>query len=174
MRLRFKHRRAWALALSLAATGGAVCAANVLATPATPPPDLTTTILAKSTFNQMLLTAKSHPASLWRVKLKTHGASDFYVVDNKLAPNATTGWHSHPGPSLIFVVSGTVTNYEGDGRTCTPHTYSAPSGFVDPGGDDVHMLRNDTNGPAETIAVQFLPQGAARRIDMPAPAGCTS
>ena len=174
MSLRFTHRRGWALALLLATTGGAISAANVLATPPTPPPDLTTTILAKSTFNEMLLTAKTHPANLWRAKIKTHGASDFYVVDNKLAPNATSGWHSHPGPSLIFVVSGTVTNHESGDPTCASHTYSAGSGFVDPGGDDVHMLRNETNAPAETIAVQFLPQGAARRIDMPAPAGCTS
>jgi quercetin dioxygenase-like cupin family protein len=174
MNLRFTHRRAWALALLLATTGGAVCAANVLATPPSPPPDLTTTILAKSTFNEMLLTAKTQTPNPWRAKIKTHGASDLYVVDNKLAANATSGWHSHPGPSVIFVVSGTVTNYESGDPTCAPRTYSAGSGFVDPGGDDAHMLRNETNAPAETIAVQFLPQGAARRIDMPAPGGCTS
>jgi hypothetical protein len=31
------------------------------------------------------------------------------------------------------------------------------------------MLRNETNQPAETIAVQFLPEGATRRIDEPEP-----
>ena len=174
MRLRFTHRRAWALALLLATTGGAISAANVLATPPSPPPDLTTTILAKSTFNEMLLTAKTHPANLWRAKIKTHGASDFYVVDNKLAPNATSGWHSHPGPSLIEVIHGSVTDYEAHGRGhCPPRVYAAGSGFVDPGGDDVHMLRNEGTEPAETIAVQLLPQGADRRIDAPAkPDGC--
>jgi quercetin dioxygenase-like cupin family protein len=173
MSLRFTHRRAWALVLLLATAGGGFCAASVLATPPTPSPGLTTTILAKSTFDELLLTAKTHPANLWRAKIKTHGASDLYVVDNKLAPNATTGWHSHPGPSFIFVVAGAVTNHEG-GRACPAHTYSAGSGFLDAGGDDVHMLRNETDAPAETIAVQFLPQGATRRLDMPAPAGCTS
>jgi quercetin dioxygenase-like cupin family protein len=173
MSLRFTHRRAWALVLLLATAGGGVSAANVLATPASPLPDLTTTILAKSTFNDLLLTAKTQPANLWRAKIKTHGASDLYVVDNKLAANATTGWHSHPGPSFIFVVAGTVTNHDG-GPGCPAHTYSAGSGFVDPGGDDVHMLRNETSAPAETIAVQFLPERAARRLDMPAPAGCTT
>jgi quercetin dioxygenase-like cupin family protein len=174
MRLRFTHRRPWTLVLLLATAGGGLCAANVLATTSTPPPGLTTTILAKSTFNELLLTAKTHPADLWQAKIKTHGASDLYVVDNKLAPNATTGWHSHPGPSFIFVVAGTVTNHEGGSSACPAQTYSAGSGFVDAGGDDVHMLRNETDAPAETIAVQFLPQGAARRLDMPAPAGCTS
>jgi quercetin dioxygenase-like cupin family protein len=173
MSLRSTHRRAWALALLLATAGGGLGAANVLATTPTPPPAPTTKILANSTFGDLLLTAKTHPANLWRAKIKTHGGSDLYVVDNKLAANATTGWHSHPGPSFIFVVAGTVTNHDG-GPGCTAHTYSAGSGFVDPGGDDVHMLRNETNAPAETIAVQFLPQGAARRLDMPAPAGCTT
>jgi quercetin dioxygenase-like cupin family protein len=173
MSLRFTPRRAWALALLLATAGGGFCAANVLATTPTPPPGLTTTILAKSTFDELLLTAKTHPADLWQAKIKTHGASDLYVVDNKLAPNATTGWHSHPGPSFIFVVAGTVTNYEG-GPGCPVHTYSQGSGFVDAGGDDVHMLRNETAAPAETIAVQFLPHGTTRRLDMPAPDGCTS
>jgi hypothetical protein len=56
---------------------------------------------------------------------KTHGQSDVYVVDNKFAPGGTAGWHSHPGPSLILVVAGTVTNYLGDDPNCTPHTYTA-------------------------------------------------
>ena len=32
-----------------------------------------------------------------------------------------TGWHSHPGHSLIIVTSGTLTDYEADDPTCTPH-----------------------------------------------------
>jgi quercetin dioxygenase-like cupin family protein len=96
-----------------------------------------------------------------------------YVVDNKFAPGGTSGWHSHPGPSLIFVVSGTISNYLGDDPSCTPHPYSAGSGFIDQGGDDVHMLRNDTGLPAETVAVQLLPKDAPRKIDVPtAPQNC--
>jgi hypothetical protein len=35
------------------------------------------------------------------------------------------------------------------------------------------MIRNeDPSVTAETIAVQFLPQGVDRKIDKPAPAGC--
>src|SRR3954471_18239349 len=76
MRLRFTHRRAWTLALLVATAGGGLGAANVLATPPSPPPDLTTTILAKSTFNQLLLTARTHPGNLWRggrQKQRRHG-----------------------------------------------------------------------------------------------------
>jgi quercetin dioxygenase-like cupin family protein len=145
-------------------------ASEVLATPASL--TLQTTILAKSTFDPLRLIGDSSLPGLWRVKLKTHGRSDFYVVDNKFSPGDTTGWHSHPGPSLIFVVAGTVTNYDSDDRTCSPHTYTAGSNFVDSGGDDVHMLRNETNDPAETIAVQFLPERATRKIDTPEPRNC--
>jgi quercetin dioxygenase-like cupin family protein len=133
---------------------------------------LTTTILAKSLFDEIHVNAHTIPADLWKAQIKTHGQSDVYVVDNKLAPGGTTGWHSHPGPSLILVVAGTVTNYAGDDPSCTPQVYAAGAGFVDPGSGDVHMLRNETSAPAETIAVQLLPKGADRRIDVPDPGNC--
>lgn len=73
------------------------------------------------------------------------------------------------------MVSGTVTNYRGDDPSCTPHAYTAGAGFTDPGGRDVHLLRNETGAPAETIAVQLLPRAAERRIDIPvAPDHCPS
>jgi quercetin dioxygenase-like cupin family protein len=159
---------------AIAAIGALVAAAMVVVpATATPSKDVTTTILAKSLFDQIHLRAHAHTADHWKAQVKTHGLSDVYVVDNKFAPGGTSGWHSHPGPSLIPVVSGTVTNYEGDDPSCTPHTYTAGAGFVDPGGGHVHLLRNETGAPAETIAVQLLPTGADRRIDVdPAPGNC--
>jgi quercetin dioxygenase-like cupin family protein len=159
---------------AIAAIGALVAAAMVVVpATATPSKDVTTTILAKSLFDQIHLRAHAHTADHWKAQVKTHGLSDVYVVDNKFAPGGTSGWHSHPGPSLILVVSGTVTNYEGDDPSCTPHTYTAGAGFVDPGGGHVHLLRNETGAPAETIAVQLLPTGADRRIDVdPAPGNC--
>jgi len=158
------------LALVLGVRGVAVYAGNVLATSQS---GVTTTQLAKSTFDDIAVKAKTLPADLWKAEIKTHGLSDLYVVDNKIAAGGTTGWHSHPGPSLILIVAGTVTNYMGDDPTCTPHVYTAGMGFVDPGGADVHILRNETSAQAETIAVQLLPKGAQRKIDVtPAPGNC--
>jgi quercetin dioxygenase-like cupin family protein len=159
----------WLWALLAAAVGTAVYAGNVLATPSS---GLTTTILGKSLFDQIDVNAHTIPAALWQARIKTHGLSDVYVVDNKLAPEGTTGWHSHPGPSLILVVAGTLTNYTGDDPTCTGHAYTAGTGFIDPGGNDVHMLRNEGSGQAETIAVQLLPKDAVRRIDRPDTGNC--
>ena len=109
---------------------------------------------------------------LARLHLKTHGLTDGYVVDNVIEVGGTTGWHSHPGPSIIFVIRGTVTNYDSDVKGCAGRDYAAGSSFTDPGGRDVHMLKNNGTVQAETIAVQLLPTGAARKTDAAAPAGC--
>ena len=107
-----------------------------------------------------------------KVSIKTKGPSDLYVISNVFAPGGQTGWHTHPGPSLITVKSGTITAYDGDDPSCTPTVYPAGTGFVDSGDGHVHILRNEGTVPAETIAVQLLPDGAERRIDMPAPGNC--
>jgi quercetin dioxygenase-like cupin family protein len=145
---------------------------------ATPQGGVSTTILAKSVFNEIDIKAHALPADVWQTRLKTQGQSDVYVVSNKFAAVdtgtgaiATTGWHSHPGPSMIHVVRGTVTNYSGDDPTCTGKPYAAGEGFIDTG-SDVHMLRNEGSVEAETIAVQILPKDAGRRIDVQDPGNC--
>lgn len=162
-----KSKWFWALLVALASVG--VFAGVVLATP---PEGVTTTTVARAPFDPLDLRGHSHPGNAWRAKIKTKGVSDLYVIDNTISPGGTTGWHSHRGPSLIFVIAGTVTNYVGDDESCTPQSYAAGQGFVDEGGDHVHMLRNNGAVPARTIAVQFLPSGAARRIDAPDPGNC--
>ncbi|MEA2282236.1 MAG: hypothetical protein QOK21_2843 [Solirubrobacteraceae bacterium] len=165
----------WICTLLVAVLATGLYAGNVLATPSPGPAassGVTTTILAKSRFGEINVNAHTIPARLWRARIRTHGLSDVYAVDNKIAPGGTTGWHSHPGPSLILVVAGTVTNYMGDEPSCTGHTYAAGSGFIDPGGADVHMLRNEGSTQAETIAVQLLPKDAARKIDKSEPDNC--
>jgi quercetin dioxygenase-like cupin family protein len=108
------------------------------------------------------------------VSIATRGASDVHVVTNTIAPGGHTGWHTHPGPSLITVQSGTATAYDGDDPTCTPRVYPAGSGFIDPGDGHVHILRNEGSIDLVTVAVQILPAGAERRIDAPAPSHCPS
>jgi quercetin dioxygenase-like cupin family protein len=109
---------------------------------------------------------------LWRSMQKTEGLSDIYVQSNVWAPGGSTGWHSHPGRSLIIVTAGTVTDYEGHDPSCKPHVYKTGMAFVDPGGDHIHILRNEGAVEAKTIAVQFIPTDAARRIDVEDPGNC--
>jgi hypothetical protein len=151
---------------------------NVLATPAS---GFSGTTLAVGRFDDIDVTnhavtenpnARGRRKHLWLSMQKTRGLSDLYVQDNVWSPGGSTGWHTHPGHSLIIVTAGTVTAYEGDDPTCTPHVYTAGMGFVDPGGEHVHLLRNEDTVEARTVAVQLIPAGAVRRIDAPDPGTC--
>jgi hypothetical protein len=111
-------------------------------------------------------------AGEWQANLETHGGSDLYVQSNLWLVGGSTGWHTHPGHSLIIVTAGTVTAYEGDDPSCTPHVYTQGMAFVDPGGSHVHLLRNEGTVEARTVAVQMIPAGATRRLDAPNPGNC--
>lgn len=108
-----------------------------------------------------------------KVKIKTKGPSDVYVVRNKVPPGGYSGWHTHPGPSIVSVKAGRATVYSGDDPYCTPTTYPAGTGFVDEGGGHVHMVRNEGTVELEVIAFQIIPAGADRRIDAPASPYCS-
>ena len=112
-------RPRYALAAIIAAVATGAYAGNVVATPSS---GVSTTILGKSAFDELAVSAHIIPADIWQARLTTHERSDIYVVDNRFAAGATTGWHSHPGPSLILVVSGTVTNYTSDDPSCAGHS----------------------------------------------------
>ena len=47
----------------------------------------------------------------WKMKISAKGATDVHIVENIIAPGGTFGWHSHPGPSLVIVKSGTLSVY---------------------------------------------------------------
>jgi quercetin dioxygenase-like cupin family protein len=103
---------------------------------------------------------------------KTQGFSDLYVVSNDWQPGGSTGWHSHPGHSLIVVTAGTISDYEGADPKCRPHVYTAGMAFADEGGNHVHIVRNEGTVEATAIAVQLIPSGQPRRIDAAAPGNC--
>jgi len=133
-------------------------------------------------FNQS--TKDSLPAGfdgdVWLSLQKTKGRSDLYVQSNAWQAGGSTGWHTHPGHSLIIVTSGTLTEYEAD---CTPHVYTFIAGqpaptLVDPGRGHVHIIRNEGTVPASSIAVQLVPYDPLkqnRRIDVsPTPDTCAN
>ncbi len=169
-----KRKSIWALGLAL--VGVAVYAGNVLATQSQ---GFTSTTLAKATFGEIDSHVVAEPG--WQEKIKTHGDSDLYVQQNTWDPGAcggcipSSGWHTHPGPSLVIVTQGTVTEYDGDDPTCTPHVYSAngTNAFIDIGGGAVHIIRDESGAVAKTTVVQLIPAGATRRQDVtPAPGNC--
>ena len=77
-----------------------------------------------------------------------------------------------PRSSLVTVVSGVVTEYDGDDPSCAPHVYPAGTTFVEPG-NHVHLVKNEsTTDQAVMIGVQLIPAGAMRRIDAPNTGNC--
>ena len=123
-------------------------------------------------FPSGLLNLICHDARIWQLITRIRGDSDVYVIQNTFPPGAHSGWHTHPGPSLITVTSGTLTAYEASDPTCTPIIYTAGQSFTDIGCGDVHLIRNEGSVNAVTVVVQIVPAGAPRRIDEPAPGNC--
>jgi quercetin dioxygenase-like cupin family protein len=101
----------------------------------------------------------------WLLNTRVRGDSDLYVTQHTFQPGGQTGWHSHPGPSLITVVEGTLTVYH---PGCIVETFTAGQSFTDLGYGDIHNAVNASDTEeAKDIAVQIVPHGAARRIDEP-------
>lgn len=107
------------------------------------------------------------------VELKTKGPIDVAVQRIVAAPGGTFGWHSHPGPTIVTVLSGTLTLYHAEHCT-TGIDYTAGQSFSNLP-DEIHLARN--NSTTDTLVIYasyFVPAGAAAlRIDQPSPGlGC--
>ena len=107
----------------------------------------------------------------WHVEVKAKSTLDVAVQTIDFAPGSQSGWHSHPGPVFIQVVSGTMTFYESDDPSCTPIRRTAGQGYLDVG-DHAHIARNETALPAQNLVTYLAPPGASLRIDEPKPGNC--
>ena len=96
-------------------------------------------------------------------------AGEVVVQEITIAPNGTTGWHSHPGPVVVVVKSGALTFVDAEMGACTQTTYPAGTAFVDPGQGHAHMAYN-TSSTANLVLVATyfdVPVGGSPRIDVP-------
>lgn len=84
-----------------------------------------------------------------------------------IAPGGSTGWHGHPGTTIVAVSAGTGTFVHSD---CTTTTYTAGSAFIDTPGT-VHNFRNDGTVPLIVHATYVnVPVASVFRLDREAPA----
>ena len=84
-------------------------------------------------------------------------------------PGARFPWHSHYGPVIVNIMSGSLT-YIASG-TCDETTYSPGQAFVDAGHGHVHSAYNPGTEPTVFIATFFeAPETGALLI--PADPGC--
>lgn len=96
---------------------------------------------------------------------------DVVVQQVTIAPGGHTGWHSHPGATMILVQSGTFTFYSA--ADCVAQNFAAGQGVVEAGGG-VQLARNEGTVPQVLYVAYFdVPVGGAFRIDEPEPGSCT-
>lgn len=178
-----KARRAWFTAGGLIAVSALTA---ILSWPggalATPAQGFTVVALTKSFFEEIRLASDEIDGTDSdgpEIKIISKEPSDVYALTTNLAvatattPPGSTGWHWHPGPSVVLVKSGTASVYQGHDPTCTPVRYSIGSGFTEPAGRaHVHMVRNEGAEPLVLQVFQIVPAGALRRIDAPANPAC--
>src|SRR5262245_10123263 len=158
-----------AIVLTWVATAGFVSA--------TPAAGVVSTVFGVGQFDSInaktLTDVNSDPevTDFWQARITTKGATDVHIIENRIAPGGSFGWHSHPGPSLVVVKAGALTLYLAADASCTGRVVPAGSGFVDNGGD-VHVVRNEGSVEAVVYVASLVPRGFTRRIDEPAPSHC--
>ena len=104
------------------------------------------------------------------VNLQARGPSDVLQSLLVFQPGGDTGWHVHPGPVVVVVKSGALTEYHCDGSVSVHPTGSVF--FEDK--DMVHKAVNQTGGVVEVYATFISPAGTPPLIPVPAPGngGC--
>jgi hypothetical protein len=89
--------------------------------------------------------------------------AEVYVQHLRLAPNLVFAWHTHPGPVVVTVRSGSLTYQDAGPNACRNRMYAAGEGFVDPGFGHVHRVIAGASG-AEIYSTFFLPPESANHI----------
>ena len=108
----------------------------------------------------------------WHMQIKSKPAFDIAIQTINFPPGSASGWHTHPGPVFIQVVSGTMTFYQSDDPTCSPQVRAAGQGFLDLG-EHPHIAVNETTEPAQNVVTYFAPPGAALKMMATEPPNCS-
>lgn len=97
--------------------------------------------------------------------ISTAGSTDLHFEHVIFPPGASSGWHSHGGPTLGAVKSGTLTVYRASPGGCTASEYAAGQGLFEPA-NEVLMARNNGPEPVEIYVNHIVAPG----VDVTTPA----
>ena len=146
-------------ALLILAAGAAV---NVVPSAAVdpPPPIAAEPLTARSVFPDVIdmkLKLKSHDGGT--TVINVDDPSRTVDVRYTVQPGARFPWHTHYGPVIVNIVSGSLTYVVGmrHGPTtmCEEKPYTAGQAFVDPGHGHIHSAYNPGTVPTVFIATFF-------------------
>lgn len=141
--------------LALVLVGG--LAGTALATPSV---GFSPTILSRGTLQERV------HYNTGEVKFQTKGPVDITHQTINIAPDGTSGWHSHPGVVLVTVRSGSVRRYYSD---CSFDTFSTGQSFTESGTEPGLVRNSSSTAPAVNDVTYITPVGVALRVDAPAP-----
>jgi quercetin dioxygenase-like cupin family protein len=107
-----------------------------------------------------------------QVKIRQGAGQSTVIANFTVTPDGTTGWHSHPGKTLVLVTAGEFTLYRDRDGKCRTRTYGPGEGFVEPP-SSVHVGVNEGDTDVELVAVFFrIGYDGVTRIDQPDPGVC--
>lgn len=101
---------------------------------------------------------------------QTVGGKDYIVSEITVAPNGSTGWHTHQGEIYGVIKSGVLTHY---GSDCQQDGVYGPGAAITDatGPEHVHLARNLGTTPLVLDVTYIDPAGAPTSDDAPNP-GC--
>ena len=104
------------------------------------------------------------------VILHMQGPTDVLTADLIFQAGATTGWHFHPGPVVVSIKSGKLTEIHTNG--CSTVHDAGSAFFESPG--EVHNVVNQTSGVTEVYATFLSPSGSQPLIPVADPGNTCS
>ncbi|HLK47964.1 MAG TPA: cupin domain-containing protein [Bryobacteraceae bacterium] len=139
-RLRYWKKYGIGLALTVVAAAGLITARTALADPT----GLNIVPLAQGFSTQQ------------EIHIQAHGPNDVLQAQLVFQPGGDTGWHTHPGPVVVVVKSGALTEIHKNGCVSV---HPAGSVFFESAGE-VHRAINQTGAVSEVYATFISPAGA--------------
>jgi quercetin dioxygenase-like cupin family protein len=162
------------LAVTTMALAGLFVAMNTVPGAATPSVGFTSEPLGRGTY-------VSHGSLALRQGL------DIVTSRITLTHGGSSGWHSHPGGSIIIVQQGELTVYalgrgdeeqgqsqpdQEDGLRCVITKYTHGQSFIERIGDVVDAVNTGSTDTVVVVTFPGVPVGGSSRIDMPDPGTC--
>jgi quercetin dioxygenase-like cupin family protein len=166
-----RHKRARLVLVTVLLLLAAASVVNVIPSAASdpPPPIAAEPLTARSVFPDEID---------MKIKLKEDGGTKVVHVDDPsrtldvrytVQPGAQFPWHTHYGPVLVNIISGSLTYVPSD--TCDGRTYTAGQAFIDPGHGHRHTAYNPGTEPTVFIAT-FFEAPASGPLLIPADPAC--
>lgn len=106
----------------------------------------------------------------YQIELKAHDDTDVQVRSAIASPGSYSGWHTHPGPVILAIKTGTLTVYDATDPNCEATVYSAGTAFFE--GTTPHNVRNEGTIVVEYATVYFIPKNGVTRIEAGFPPNC--